>query len=97
MYLTQTEPLARSISLPVTKKSKKEIYSLLPNKKFTVQGLSTQIYSWIPQADPSTKTKVHDIRKYAASYALAETMLMGDLISTINWSSSAVFVKSYST
>ena len=49
------------------------------------------------QADPSTKTKVNDIRKYAASYALAETMLMGDLISTINWSSSAVFVKFYLT
>ena len=81
-----------------TKKFKDGDLLLTPkNKKFTVHGLSTQICALILQADPNTRAKVHDIRKYAASYALAETMLMGDLISTMNWSSSAIFVKFYLT
>ena len=84
--------------LKSTKKFKDGDLFLNPkNKKITIHGLSTQICSLILQADPSTKAKVHDIRKYAASYALAETMLMGDLVSTMNWSSSAIFVKFYLT
>ena len=84
--------------LKSTKKFKDGDLFLTPkNKKFSVHGLSTQICSLIIQADPNTKAKVHDIRKYAASYALAETMLMGDLVSTMNWSSSAIFVKFYLT
>ena len=84
--------------LEMTKNFKEGDLFLSPkNKKLSVHGLSTLICSLILQADPSTKAKVHDVRKYAASYALAETMLMGNLISTMNWSSSAVFVKFYLT
>ena len=84
--------------LKITKKFKEGDLFLTPNNtKISVHGLSTQICSLILQADPNTKAKVHDVRKYAASHALAETMLMGDLISNMNWSSSAVFVKFYLT
>ena len=71
---------------------------LKPNnniEKFTIHGLSTQICSMILQADPSTRAKIHDVRKYAASCALAETMLVGDLVSAMNWSSPGTFMKFY--
>ena len=64
--------------LKITQKFKEGDLFLTPkNKKLTVHGLSTLTCLLILQADPSTKAKVHDIRKYAASYALAETMLKG--------------------
>ena len=66
-------------------------------KKLTIHQLSTHICSLILQADPTTKARVHDVRKYAASCALAETMLVGDLVSAINWSSPATFYKFYLT
>ena len=59
--------------------------------------MSTQIYSVIIQADPSAKAKIHDVCKYEASCALAEIMLMGDLVSAMNWSSAATFMKFYLT
>ncbi len=57
--------------------------------------LSTQICSLILQTDETTDLNVHNIRKYATSCALAETMLVGDLVSEINWSSPATFYKFY--
>ena len=59
--------------------------------------LSTHICSLILQADKTTAANVHDIRTYAASCGFAECMLIGDLISAINWSSPAVFYKFYFT
>ena len=67
------------------------------NKKLTIHQLSTQICQLIFQADNTTQANVHDIRKYATSCALAETMLVGDLVSAVNWSSPAVFYKFYLT
>ena len=69
-------------------------------KKLTIHQLSTHICSLIIEADPTTKRnfgKVHDIRSYAASCALAETMLVGDLVSAMNWSSPTIFYKFYLT
>ena len=66
-------------------------------KKLSIHLLSTQICSLILQADETTDSNVHDIRKYATSCALAETMLVGDLVSEINWSSPATFYKFYLT
>ena len=83
-----------------TSKVKTGSLFLKPNnykEVMTVHALSTQICSVILQADPSTKAKVHDVRKYAASCALAETMLVGDLVSAMNWSSPATFMKFYLT
>ena len=82
-----------------TSKMTKGSLFLKPNnqEKMTIHTLSTQICSIILQADPSTKAKVHDVRKYAASCALAETMLVGDLLSAMNWSSPATFMKFYLT
>ena len=37
------------------------------------------------------------MRKYAASCALAKIMLMGDLVSAMNWSYAATFMKFYLT
>ena len=64
-------------------------------KPFTVHQLSTQICKLILAADPNTKANVHDVRKYAASCSLAESMLVGDLISSLNWTSSTTFFKFY--
>ena len=77
--------------------TKKELFIPLAEnqKSFTVHQLSTQICKLILAADPNTKAKVHDVRKYAASCSLAETMLVGDLISSLNWTSSATFFKFY--
>ena len=66
-------------------------------KKLTIHQLSTHICQLIFQADNTTHSNVHDIRKYATSCALAETMLVGDLVSAINWSSPAIFYKFYLT
>ena len=67
------------------------------NKKMSIHKLSSHLCSLILQADPNTKAKIHDVRRYAASCALAETMLMGDLVSSMNWSNKATFVKFYLT
>ena len=73
---------------------------LTPNnhdKKLSVHQLSTHICQLIFETDNTTQANVHDIRKYATSCALAETMLVGDLVSAVNWSSPAVFYKFYLT
>ena len=73
---------------------------LAPGKhqvKLSIHQLSTHICSLILQADKTTARNVHDIRTYATSCALAETMLVGELISAVNWSSPAVFYKFYLT
>ena len=57
--------------------------------------LRYQICSLITEADPATKAKVHDIRKYAASCSLQQDMLVGDLTEDFNWSNPAIFYKFY--
>ena len=64
-------------------------------KLFTPNKLGVQICKVILEADPQTKAKVHDIRKYAASHALAQTMLIGDVTRAIGWSSPSTFYKYY--
>ena len=67
-------------------------------KPLTKHGLSTEICKLILEADPVAKAKVHDVRKYAASYSLAETMVSPvELSKTIGWSSPATFFKYYMT
>ena len=52
----------------------------------------------ILKADPQTKAKVHDVRKYAASCAFAHTMLTPtELSESIGWSGPATFFKYYRT
>ena len=64
-------------------------------KPFTVAQLSSHICKLILEADEETKAKVHDIRKYASSCALAQTMLIGELTNAIGWSSPVTFYKHY--
>ena len=65
------------------------------NKSISLFQLKYQICSLITEADPQTKVKVHDIRKYAASCSLQQDMLVGDLTEDFNWSSPAIFYKYY--
>ena len=65
------------------------------NKSISLFQLRYQICSLITQADPQTKAKVHDIRKYAASCSLQLDMLVGDLTEDFNWSTPAIFYKYY--
>jgi len=61
----------------------------------TKQQLSTHICKLIPNADPDTRVKVHDIRKYAASCALAETMDVSGMVNALQWKSPQTFFKFY--
>ena len=66
------------------------------NKKdLSLPQIRQHICSLITEADPDTKAKVHDIRKFAASCSLQQDMLVGDLTEDFNWSSPAVFYKFY--
>ena len=69
----------------------------IKKQEMTIHSLGAHICSLIAEADPNTKAAVHDVRKYATSCALAETMLVGDLANEMNWSSPAVFFKYYLT
>ena len=66
-------------------------------KPLSKHQLSTQICRLILAADPLTAVKVHDVRSYASSYALTKTMLIGDLMREIHWSSPSTFFKYYMT
>ena len=68
-------------------------------KSLSIYKLSTHICQLILMADPVTnrKVKVHDVRKYASSYAFLNTMLVGELVSAMNWSSPVTFFKFYFT
>ena len=65
------------------------------NKGISLFQLRYQICSLITEADPQTKAKVHDIRKYAASCSLQQDMLVGNLTEDFNWSTPAIFYKYY--
>ena len=64
-------------------------------RAITLSQLRYHICFLITEADPDTRAKVHDIRKYAASITLQQDMLVGDLIEDFNWSSPATFYKFY--
>ena len=53
-------------------------------RPLTVQQLSSHIRVLIKMAEPNSKVKVQEVRKYAASYSFAETMIVGDLVSALN-------------
>ena len=65
------------------------------NKILSLPQLRQHICSLITEADPNTRAKVHDIRKFAASCSLQQDMLVGDLTEDFNWSTPAVFYKFY--
>ena len=64
-------------------------------KPLTVHQLSTSVCKVILAADPVAKASVHDVRKYATSLALAETMDVSDVVTAVNWRSPHTFWKFY--
>ena len=66
-------------------------------KQLTVQQLGAHVRALIKLADPTSKVKVHEVRRIAASHSFAESMVVGDLVSTFQWSSPAVFYRHYFT
>ena len=82
---SSTNRISKVLFQPISKKT----------KLFSPKKLGAQICQVILEADPQTKAKVHDIRKYAASQSLAETMLVGDVTRAIGWSSPSTFFKYY--
>ena len=83
----------------LNKKNKHKTGCLFLNPRsgraITLSQLRYQICSLITEADPDTRAKVHNIRKYAVSITLQQDMLVGDLIEDFNWSSPATFYKFY--
>ena len=66
-------------------------------KELSIHELKTHIINIVLLGDPQTRVKVHDVRKYATSCALAETMLVGELVRTVGWSSAGTFFRYYLT
>ena len=65
-------------------------------KPLTIQQLSALVCKLIRRADPSSRgAKVHDVRKYAASCSLAETMDVSEMVTALQWSSETTFWKFY--
>ena len=73
----------------------KTVGSLFLNPKngeaISLSLLRHHICSLITEADPDTRAKVHDIRKYAASITLQQDRLVGNLIEDFNLSTLAIF------
>ena len=64
-------------------------------KPLSISQLSTAICRLIRAAEPTAKVTVQDIRKYAASQALAETMQPSEVVKAVNWRSPQTFWKFY--
>ena len=64
-------------------------------KPMTKHQLSTRIIKLINMAEPDKPIKVHDIRKYAASCSLAETMDISGMVTALQWKSPQTFYKFY--
>ena len=64
-------------------------------KPLSKQQLSNYICKLINEADSSGPARVHDIRKYAASCSLAETMDVTGMIDALQWKSPQTFYKFY--
>ena len=80
-------------------KSKGALFRSVSGKQspLSIFQLKSHVCSLILQADPNTRALVHDVRKYATSCALMETMQVGNLARELNWSSPAVFYRYYLT
>ena len=64
--------------------------------ELTKKQLSTEICKLIVEADPGTRARVHDVRKYASSCSLAMTMITPtELAEAIGWSNPQTFFKFY--
>ena len=64
-------------------------------KQMSIYQLSTTICKLIQTAEPSVKATVHDVRKYAASQSLLETMQISEVVEAVNWRSPHTFWKYY--
>ena len=83
-----------------TKCVKTEKLFISPNnkkKELSISQLGAHVRALIRLADPASKVKVHRVRKMSASHSFAESMVVGELVSTIQWSSPAVFYRHYFT
>ena len=89
------EALKEYLLLTSRKKEGPLFHSPRDGSNLSIFQLRYQICSLITEADPATKAKVHDIRKYAASCSLQQDMLVGDLTEDFNWSTPAIFYKFY--
>ena len=64
-------------------------------RPMSIYQLSTTICKLIQTAEPSVKAKVHDVRKYASSQSLLETMQISEVVEAVNWRSPHTFWKYY--
>ena len=64
-------------------------------KPLTKNQLSTYICKLILIAEPDKPVRVHEIRKYAASCALAQSMNISGMVHALHWKSPHTFFKFY--
>ena len=89
------DALKEYLLLTARKKEGPLFHNPRDGNNISIFQLRYQLCSMITEADPATKAKVHDIRKYAASCSLLQDMLVRDLTEDFNWSSPAIFYKYY--
>ena len=68
---------------------------LSTQKLLTKYQLSSCISKLIHKADPHKDAKPHDIRKYAASCSLANSMNISGMVNALQWRSPHTFYKFY--
>ena len=61
----------------------------------TVFMLSRLICRIVLKADPDTKVRVHDIRRFASSLSLMQCMDVKGLLNAMRWKSSSAFFRRY--
>ena len=66
-------------------------------KPLSIKQLSTLLCKLIAKGDPSAIPKAHDIRKYAASFSLSESMQASHMVNAMRWRSPHTFWKFYMT
>ena len=57
--------------------------------------LSKRVCTLILKGDPSSKVKIHDVRKFASSLSFMNNMDIKELLHAMNWKSSTAFFKHY--
>ena len=71
--------------------------SIHPNSSQSLQvtQLGNLICKLIKKANPGLEATVHELRKFAASYALQEIMDTEELAKAMDWSSAKIFFRNY--
>ena len=67
----------------------------ISKKKLNRARISQLLVAAINQAQPNTRARAHDVRKYSASLAWARGISPAEIMRTMFWKSTSIFIKKY--